>query len=152
LIAAATNHAAVRLDLDLDLFGVLGVTPLAPGLATPATDLLGLGKFDEFLPRGQMAVVAALGPWPRPLGRLRRAVVVLAVEALQVVGAILAGLLLGFLAEELGVEARDLAAKMLVLLFDGGEAFEGTGVHALPVAGLLAQLKVVPAQGRHLGV
>ena len=67
------------------------------------------------------------------------------------VGAILAGLLLGFLAEELGVEARDLAAQMFILLLDSGEAFEGAGVHALPVADLLTQFEVITAQGVHLG-
>src|SRR5439155_15983276 len=152
LIAAAADRAAVGLGLDLHLLGVLGVAPLAPGLATVGTYLLGLGKFDEFLARGQMTVVAALGSFLRPRGRLRLGVgVVLAVEALQVVGAILAGLLLGFLTEELGVEACDLAAEVFVVLSDRVEAFEGAGVHALPVAGLLSQFEVVPAQRRYLG-
>lgn len=84
-----------------------------------------------------MTVVAAFGPFPRPLFRLRLRVVGVS-EAVQVVGAILAGLLLRFLAEELGVEACDLAAEMFVLLRDSGEAFAGAGVPALPVASLLA--------------
>ena len=67
------------------------------------------------------------------------------------VGAILAGLLLGFLAEELGIEARDLAAEVFVVLSDRAEAFEGAGVHALPVAGLLSQFEVVPARRSYLG-
>jgi hypothetical protein len=97
--------------------------------------------------------VAPLRAFPPPLGRLRWkvGVVLLVVEALELVGAILARLLLGFLAEELGVEACDLAAKMFVVLLQGGEAFEGTSVHALPIAGLLAQFEVVPAKCRHLG-
>ena len=100
-----------------------------------------------------MPEVAPLRAFPPPLGRLRWevGVVVLVVEAVEVVGAILAGLLLGFLAEELGVEACDLAAKVFVVLLQGGEAFEGPGVHALPIAGLLAQFEVVPAKRRHLG-
>ena len=68
LIAAAADHAAVGLDSDLDLLGVLGVAPLAPGLATAGTYLLGLGKFDEFLARaddgsrGAWVLSAAAGP------------------------------------------------------------------------------------------
>src|SRR5439155_6568975 len=36
-------------------------------------------------------------------------------------------------------------------LSDRVEAFEGAGVHALPVAGLLSQFEVVPAQRSYLG-
>jgi hypothetical protein len=99
-----------------------------------------------------MTEVTPLRALARLPGRLGRGVVVvLVVEAVELVGTILAGLLLGFLAEELGVEASDLAAEVFVVLLDGGEAFEGAGMHALPVAGLLAQLEVIPAQGSDLG-
>jgi hypothetical protein len=52
LIAAAAEHAAVGLDLDLNLLGVFGVAALPPGLATAGTNPLGFRKFDEFLADG----------------------------------------------------------------------------------------------------
>jgi hypothetical protein len=52
LIAAAAEHTAVGLDLDLDLLGVFGVAALPPGLATARTNPLGFGKLDKFLADG----------------------------------------------------------------------------------------------------
>ena len=52
MIAAAAEHAAVGLDLDLDLLGVFGVAARPPGLTTVGTDPLGFGKFDAFLADG----------------------------------------------------------------------------------------------------
>ena len=61
------------------------------------------------------------------------------------VGAILAGLLLGFLSEELGVASCDFAAQMFVVAFDVVEALECVGVPTFPVAGLLPQFEIVAA-------
>ena len=38
---------------------------------------------------------------------------------------------------------------MLVFLFEDGDSFEGAGVHAFPIADLLAEFEIFPAQRRN---
>jgi hypothetical protein len=65
---------------------------------------------------------------------------------LQVIGAILAGLLFRFATEKVSLEFADFAAQKLPFLVHFFEALAGTSMHALPIAGLLPQFEILPPQ------
>ena len=59
LVASSTDPSAIGLDLDLDLFGILGVAGRDRRAALRAHTLV-FGQLVEFLDHGQMAVVTPL--------------------------------------------------------------------------------------------
>jgi hypothetical protein len=84
------------------------------------------------------AALFFLGAWR--LGRI------FVVEAFELVGAILAGLLFGFPAEGLLLQATILATKMFVFLFQDPDPLQGADLHAFPIADLLPKFEIFPAQ------
>ena len=54
-----------------------------------------------------------------------------------------------FLAEQAGLELAVLASQLFVFGFQLGDAHQSRGMHRLPVAGLLPQLKILPPQIGH---
>jgi hypothetical protein len=71
--------------------------------------------------------------------------------AFQVLGAITRRGLLALTTERLRLQLPLLTLELFDFLFQRGDAPDGLGVHALPVAGLLAQFAILTPQASHLG-
>ena len=92
-----------------------------------------------------MRIVAP--PWSGPIGLLAPIPLGLGgrlLGILQVIGAILAGLLFRFATEKVSLEFADFAAQKLQFLVHFFEALAGSSMHALPIAGLLPQFQILP--------
>jgi hypothetical protein len=139
------------MHLDLDLGGVLRVPFGNQRQATTHADTFAFGKLAHLVPSRQVRVI----PTPRtgPIGLL--ATLPLGggwfVRILQMVRAVPRGLLFRFATEELILQPAGLGPQALILLLQNREAFQGLGVHTLPIAGLLPQFEVLPMHVRHLG-
>src|SRR5262249_40601972 len=138
------RHAAIDHEVDLQLLRVFRAAG-DQRQAALRTEAFGFRQFDGFLADGQVAVVPALGTRPAALvtagpGWRRLDWVV------QLIRAILARLLLRGASELLGSELAVLPAQLIDFLFQLSQAPAGLGVHGLPVAGLLPQFQILPAQ------
>ena len=71
--------------------------------------------------------------------------------AFQVIGAIARRGLLALATEGLRLQLPLLTPELFDFLFQRGDASDGLGMHALPVAGLLTQFETLTPQSSHLG-
>ena len=146
LVTSPPDPAAIRADLDLDLFGILGVAGRQRRAAPRANALL-FGQLAEFLDDRQVAVVPPCRTGPilplAPLGRRGRCRILFAFET---IGTVLGRCPFALSTEELILELAVLAAKLLDLGFEQLGPMHGPGVHRLPVPDLLPQFGVLAPQ------
>jgi hypothetical protein len=147
LITSPPNPPPIGPEIDLDLFGILGVAGRQRRPA-PGANALVLGQFAEILDDWEMTIVppswaaitGLLPPLPRGGG------VLIAILAFKVIGAILGRRLLALATEELILELAILAAELFDFGFEFPLAFDRPRVHRLPIADLLAEIEVVESQ------
>ncbi len=137
-------------DLDLDLFGILGVAGHERRAALRA-NALRFGQLAEFLDHGQVAVVPPCRTGPilplAPLGRRGRCRIVFPFETIRTV---LGRSGFALSTEELILELAVLAAKLFDLGFEPLGPLHGPSVHRLPIPDLLPQFGVLAPQARRL--
>jgi hypothetical protein len=145
LVTSPPEASAIRADLDLDLFGILGVAGRQRRAALGANAPL-FGQFAEFLDDGQVAVVPPCRTGPirplAPLGRRGRWRIVFAFET---IGTVLGRRSFALPTEELTLERAVLAAKLREFGFEQFGPMHGPGVHRLPIPDLLPQFGVLAA-------
>jgi hypothetical protein len=146
LVASPSDQSAVGPDLDLDLFGILGVAGRESRAALRAYALL-FGRLAEFLDHGQVAVVAPCGTGSirplTPLGRHGRSSIVFPFEA---IGPVPGRSRFALPTEELILELAVLASKLLDIGLELLGPVDGPSMLGLPIPGLLPRFGVVPAE------
>jgi hypothetical protein len=106
----------------------------------------------EFLVGGQVGIIAAPGAGvarllaPVPPGLWRRIVGII-----EVVGAIVQGLVFGASSEEIGSELPLFPFEVFDFLLQGRDAGQGITMATLPETDLLAKLEVLASQALELG-
>ena len=146
LVTSPSDQPAIGSDLDLDLFGILGVAGHKRRAALRANTLL-LGQLAEILDDGQVTVVPPRRTGPilplTPLGRRGRSLIVFAFEMIRTV---LGRRGFALSTEELILELAVLAAKLLDLGFELLGPMHGPSMLSLPVPDLLPQFGVLAPQ------
>ena len=149
-ITTPRRHAAIDNDIHLHLLHVFR-TASYQRQAAVWTDPFGFRQGARGVRSDrQVAIIPALvtrtaplvAARPRRLGRAR---------VIELIGAIAAGLLFRLASERLRLEFAVLAAKVLVFLFQHGDAPHRIGMPALPISRLLAQFEILTPQAGHLG-
>ena len=132
------------MEIDFDLFGILGVARRERRPALGANALV-LGQLAEILDDWQVAVVPPSRAGPiLPLAPLpRRAGIPIIILAFEVIGAIPGRSFFTFSTEELILELAVLTAKLFDLGFEVLGATHGPSVLSLPISDLLPQFGIL---------
>ena len=113
-------------------------------------DPLGFRQIHELLTSGQVAIIAALGSWLTGLSPAWT--LGLGVSGVQkLMGAVVAGLLLGAASKTFGLQLANLTAELFVFLCQRRDPPHAIGVSALPIPGLLPQLQIFTPQSGDFG-
>ena len=146
LVTTSSDDPAIGLDVDLDLFGILGVAGRERRAALRANALI-FGQLAGFLDDGQVAVVEACRTGPilplAPLGRGGSSLISFAFEMIRTV-LDLGGFALS--SEELSLEFAVLAAELFHLGFELFGPMHGPSMLGLPIPDLLSQFGILAPQ------
>ena len=147
LVTSPPDQSAIGPDLDLDLFGILGVTG-GQGRTALGANTLVFGQLAGILDDGQVAVVP---PWRTgpilPLASLRRCGgCLIVIFAFKMIRAIPGRSIFALSTEELILELAILAAKLFDLGFEVLGPMHGPSVLSLPIPDLLPQFEVLTPQ------